>query len=121
MPPHMRAPVEPQLPPVSFPAEPVAEGYIDGPSSFPVVEAQRAVFEACWRAAKVDNPALGPTILVKIDVNPKGKVAQGSVVSDPRGELGLESCVLRKVMTLSFPPPRGGGVGIIRYPFTFTP
>lgn len=121
VPPHMRPPTEPTIAAAPTITQPIAEGFVDGPSLFPVIEAQAPVFEACWRSAKQENPALSGHIVVKIDINPSGKVAQGAVVSDPRGELALETCILRKVMTLSFPAPRNGGVGIVRYPFDFTP
>ena len=121
VPPHMRPPTEPTISAAPTITSPTAEGFVDGPALFPVIEAQRPVFEACWRSAHEENPALAGHIVVKIDINTAGKVAQGAVVTDPRGELGLEACILRKVMTLSFPPPRNGGVGIVRYPFDFTP
>ncbi len=118
-PPPAPVPVEPTPAPMNLPPAPVVEGWVEAGTILPVIEARVPQFRACWEAAKAENPALSSRMLLRIDINDRGRVTQASLRTDPVGEFRLEACVLKPVMTLAFPVPRDGGVGIVKYPLDF--
>lgn len=117
-PPEPPPPPPPPAPP-PMPTSPAVEGWVEPGTILPVIDAQVPYFRGCYDEARAANPALSGKIYLRIDINDRGKVTQGSVRTDPAGDLRLEACILRKVMLLSFPVPRDGGVGIVRYPMDF--
>lgn len=114
------APPTPVAPPPP-PAGPTVEGWVEAGTILPVIDRQVPEFKRCYAEARAARPDLQPRALLRIDINPRGKVTQASVHTNPPGVLALEACILQRVMVLSFPPPRDGGVGVVRYPLELEP
>ena len=75
----------------------------------------------CYLVGLVDSPGLAGELAVSFTVLPDGR-AYGPVVK--RTQLWnptVEECVLRMVATAVFPPPDGGAIVRVTYPFTFAP
>lgn len=110
------APAPPPRAPSPTPSGPSVEGFVEAGSVLPVIDRYLPEFRACWQDAKAANPALSGRVLLRLDINDRGKVTMATLRTEPPGEIPLEACVVKRAMTLSFPPPRDGGVGIVRYP-----
>ncbi|MBL8910707.1 MAG: TonB family protein [Archangium sp.] len=58
-------------------------------------------------------------VVVKFVISPTGTVSVASVNTSTTKNQSLDECVIRAVRQLKFPPPKGGGVVIVNYPFAF--
>ena len=77
--------------------------------------------KTCYQEALSEHPELTGRVIVKIVIGKDGTVSSAALKpekttldSDP-----VIECVLEKVKFIEFPPPKGGGIVIITYPFSF--
>lgn len=94
-----------------------------------VIRANINEIRHCYEAGLSDNPNLEGRVVVRFLIQSSGRVLDGPIndrePSYPeilQSELGnpeIEQCILRRIASLNFPPPLGGGVVIVSYPFRF--
>lgn len=102
--------------------EPVVMGNLSKDAVQRVVERHRPAFRACVNAERLDGgPAVEGKVVVKFVVDRAGAVAQSTLTQTTVNRPRLEACVVESVKAMKFPPPRGGGVAIVTYPFVFAP
>ncbi len=82
------------------------------------------IAKECYESALEDQPKLGGTLTMKFSI--VGDPSVGGVVDeadvDPASEVthpDLLECMRESMLSLSFPPPEGGGKVDVTYPFVF--
>ena len=68
---------------------------------------------------KFAPPATGKLVLYWV-ISPAGDVRKVSVLEDTLEQPATRACVVRLLKTLRFPPPGGGGIVNVTYPFVFS-
>ena len=74
---------------------------------------------SCYQAALVRDPYVYGEVLVRIALDPAGRVEDASAVLDTVGDRELVACVERLTQALRYPAPAGSGLQL-RYPFLFS-
>jgi hypothetical protein len=72
---------------------------------------------SCYEQALDGWPQLEGRVVTKFVIGPDGLVTRSAVADNDTGLLGLGCCVNKAVETWRFPPPEGGGIVIVTYPF----
>lgn len=73
----------------------------------------------CYEKALGTHPGLGGKLSVKFGIAADGTVSTSSVGHSTLANAEVEGCVVDRMRRLRFPPPKGGGVVLVRYPFVF--
>ena len=73
----------------------------------------------CYERELAKNPNLSGKVNVKFVVSGTGKVSSATVASSTLSNAAVESCITQKIRRWRFPEPKGGGIVIINYPFSF--
>lgn len=73
----------------------------------------------CYEQQLARAPNLSGRISMRLVISSDGTVTSSSVASSTVNNPEMESCVARSVRRIRFPPPEGGGVVIVTYPFNF--
>ena len=88
-----------------------------------VVASNRDTFRACYEESLKTHPGIKGAYILHFVVNPDGSVK--SAAADPtRSEIhtaDLESCTVKAVKALKFPPSSKGFESTVNYPFDFHP
>lgn len=74
----------------------------------------------CYDQELVKKPALAGRISVQFAISPVGQVITSVMQSTTMENARVENCVVNAVRRWEFPKPKGGGVVIVLYPFSFT-
>jgi len=77
-------------------------------------------FKWCYSRELDKDPNLYGKVTVTFTISKGGRVSEASVLNSSMNDLNVESCVLRTIRRINFPPPDGGGEVIVTYPFLFT-
>ena len=77
--------------------------------------------KACYERALQKDPTLYGKVAVRWIIDPTGAVPRASLSASTLGNTETEACILRRVRRWRFPPPRGGGVVQVTYPWIFKP
>ena len=67
----------------------------------------------------VREPGLQGKVGVKFVIGAQGMVQTAQVAESSLNNKNVESCILTRVKSWSFPKPKGGGIVIVTYPFIF--
>ena len=73
----------------------------------------------CYEMGLKRNPKLAGKVVVEFVIGTSGRVSTARVTFSSLGDRGVESCIVRSVLRLRFPPPKNGSVKV-SYPFIFT-
>lgn len=73
----------------------------------------------CYEQQLAQRPDLGGRVQIRFVISPSGAVTSSSVAGSTLGSPPAEQCIARAVHAIRFPPPEGGGVVIVTYPFMF--
>ena len=71
--------------------------------------------QLCYEQELPGDPKLAGKVNVRFTIGADGKVIQASAAGMPT----VEDCVAAVISTIQFPPPRGGGIVNVNYPFIF--
>lgn len=86
-----------------------------------VVHSHHAQLRYCYESELVRNPAMSGKVTVKWVIGSQGAVTQVSTQGSTLNNARVESCLNARVKSWNFPPPKGGGIAVITYPFVFRP
>lgn len=86
-----------------------------------VIAAELGAIRACYQNELSRNPGLAGTVTVKFVIASTGAVQSALTKATTLHNAAVESCVNGRISGLTFPGPKGGGIVIVSYPFTFTP
>ena len=79
-----------------------------------VVKAQSAHVTNC---ANVSTPAAKGIVVVRLLIGGDGRVRRAKAVESSMGRSDVEDCLVGALKTWAFPPPKGGGIVSVTYPF----
>jgi outer membrane biosynthesis protein TonB len=71
--------------------------------------------QLCYEQELPGDPKLAGKVTVRFTIGADGKVIQASAAGMPP----VDACVAAVISTIEFPPPRGGGIVNVNYPFIF--
>ena len=74
----------------------------------------------CYEKQLQHDPKLFGKATISFTISKTGEVSSSKVKRTTLGNEKVESCVARQVKKIRFPKPKGGGIVIANYPFTFT-
>lgn len=86
-----------------------------------VVHANRSQLRFCYENELIRDPQLQGRVAINWTITSDGTVAQPSIAETSLKNARVESCLLTRVRGWNFPPPKGGGIARITYPFIFNP
>jgi TonB family protein len=73
----------------------------------------------CYEVELQRNQNLEGRVMMTWVIGATGAVAKVVVKETTLNNAGVEECLRSKIMTWKFPPPAGGGVVEVNYPFVF--
>jgi len=71
----------------------------------------------CYEQALSRNPSMKTELVLKFTIGASGKVIEASVEESQTEDAQVDACVLAVAQAWVFPPPEGGGVVKVTYPF----
>jgi TonB family protein len=86
-----------------------------------VVRSRRPEMEACYWEERRRNPRIEGRVDVRFVIADTGQVCAVEVRKSTVGAPQLERCMLGQFARMRFPPPKGGGVVLVTYPYIFKP
>ena len=86
-----------------------------------VVQQHHSQLRYCFENELIRNPKLGGRIQVKWIITGNGTVSNAQLASTTMNNAKVERCIVSRVRGWQFPPPKGGGIATITYPFVFRP
>jgi TonB family protein len=98
-----------------------AQGALDKEIIRRIVRRHLNEVKYCYDQALVRQPKLDGRMVAKFTISGTGQVVASFVASSTLGSPGVEMCVANAIKRWEFPAPRGGGLAIVSYPFTFSP
>jgi hypothetical protein len=109
--------------PVEVPNEPLVVGSLPRSVVDEVVKSHLNAIRYCYRRELPKEPSLAGKLVTRFVIASDGTVSS----ADPQAarstlrHAGVENCVMRRFMRMSFPEPMGGGIVVVSYPFLFAP
>ena len=82
-----------------------------------VVRKRLNAYQHCYENVLMDEPDLEGKVELRFMISKSGSVARADVTKGVHPE--LDHCVERVARGMMFPPPKGGGIVIVNYPFVF--
>jgi TonB family protein len=82
-----------------------------------VMQANQGKVRYCYERELPKTPSLAGTVVVKFVIRPNGSVASAVIVSSTLGNAAAEQCITGALTKFVFPPPLGGGIVVVRYPY----
>ncbi|HVZ88590.1 MAG TPA: AgmX/PglI C-terminal domain-containing protein [Polyangia bacterium] len=77
--------------------------------------------QRCYELQLGDRPDLFGRVMVQFTIAVSGQVSESALQDTTMHDGQVESCTVAAVRRWRFPPPEGGGIVIVSYPFVFTP
>lgn len=74
----------------------------------------------CYERELTKDPSLAGRIEVKLVIGQDGSVASAQVERDTMRNDAVATCIVGRIKRFRFPPPEGGGIVVVRYPFVFS-
>ncbi|MBT8491953.1 MAG: TonB family protein, partial [Deltaproteobacteria bacterium] len=62
---------------------------------------------------------LGGKVVIRWTINASGKVIRAKVSKTSMKNGRVEDCIVRQVLRMQFPKPKGGSKAVVNYPFVF--
>jgi TonB family protein len=94
-------------------------GSLDKKVVHEVIRRNEGQIRRCQESHLARAPGLTGQVEVKFVVSAAGAVVSSQVARATTGNRDLETCVAGRVRTWKFPPPVGGGVVFVTFPFVF--
>jgi hypothetical protein len=86
-----------------------------------VIKANMGSYRRCYQIGLASDPTIAGTVAVKFVIAKDGTVSSAVTKRTTLTVPAVESCLNSRFMGLVFPPPKGGGIVIVTYPFVFEP
>ncbi len=99
--------------------EEIVIGEIDKSIIDRIVKQHLTQFRFCYERELQRSPDLHGKIVMKWVIAKDGSVSQSNVKRSTMNNPVVEACMVSRIRRLRFPPPRGGGIVLVSYPFVF--
>jgi TonB family protein len=71
----------------------------------------------CYEAGLVTSPLIQGRVMIRFTIGAGGDVVAAVVQRSTLGAPAVEECIAASVRAWKFPPPSGGGIVMVSYPF----
>jgi TonB family protein len=105
---------------IGLPGPGVLRGSLDKEDIRKEVRRHNAQLRGCYERALNHRPDLTGRITIRFAISPTGQVLSSGIQSSTINSAEVDDCTGRAVCDWRFPPPNGGGIVIVSYPFNFT-
>lgn len=102
-------------------AKATVKGSLDKDIIRRVVRAHINEVRSCYNKALIKDPTLGGKVVVDFTIGSAGKVTASSVASTTLTDEDVGTCIAGAAKRWKFPSPTGGGVVVVKYPFSLEP
>jgi hypothetical protein len=99
--------------------DPIMIGNVDKATVDRIVKQHLPQIRTCYERELSRNPKLSGKVTVKFVIAKDGSVSMSSSAHSTLRSPVAEACVHGMFRRMRFPPPRGGGIAMIRYPLIF--
>jgi hypothetical protein len=99
--------------------DPIILGALDRSLIDEVVKRHLKAIRYCYQKELTKNPNMKGKVTVKFVIAKDGSVSSASKKTSTIKNSAVESCVVSRFKRMQFPKPKGGGIVIVSYPFTF--
>jgi hypothetical protein len=99
--------------------DPIILGALDRSLIDEVIKRHMNQIRYCYQRELTKNPSLAGKVVVKFVIAKDGSVSSASKKTSTINNGAVEQCVVGRFMRMQFPEPKGGGIVIVSYPFTF--
>lgn len=99
--------------------DPIILGALDKSLIDEVIKKKLPAIRYCYQKQLNQQPSLAGKVVMKFTIDKQGGVSSASVKSSTLRNPVVEACVRAQFLQMRFPPPRGGGIVIVSYPFVF--
>ncbi len=86
-----------------------------------VVNSRKNGLKTCYERELQRSKDLGGKVVISWKIDSKGQVQGARVAKSTLGNGRVEDCLVRQVSSMRFPPPRGGAIAKVTFPFLFAP
>jgi hypothetical protein len=114
-----RTPKKPERIPQVVMKKPIVEGGLTKDEVRRVIRAHLNEYKYCYERRLIARPDLMGKIVMSFMIGQSGGVIAAKPVEDSTGDKAIGHCVAKRMLRWQFPPPRGGGMVTVRYPFIF--
>ncbi len=97
----------------------VLKGSLDKEIIRRIVQEHSAQVRGCYEKELAASPKLAGKVVMKWIVGADGSVTEAHTESTDLKNANVEGCIEKTILTWTFPKPKGGGIVIVNYPFTF--
>jgi hypothetical protein len=97
------------------------QGALDKPLIDSVIKRNMNQLRYCYQRELTRNPDLGGKLTVKFVIAGDGTVSTAETAGSTLANAAVEQCINGRFLKFQFPAPKGGGIVIVSYPFTFAP
>jgi tetratricopeptide (TPR) repeat protein len=73
----------------------------------------------CYERELKENSLLQGRIVINFIITGSGSVSLSKTLNSTMDNENVEKCIAHQIKKIDFPPPRGGGIVIVNYPFVF--
>jgi hypothetical protein len=105
--------------PQVIPGKPNVNGALDKQIIRRVILLHRREVSSCYEQGVRQKPDLHGRIKTKFVISGTGKVTSAMISSSTLKDRDVEKCITNKIKRWVFPEPKGGGIVVVNYPFTF--
>lgn len=109
------------LVPLPTGGDPIILGAISRDELEAVIQAAKTNLRACYVTGPKETTGLYGKLVIKFVIDKHGQVSSATVKSTTVNHPSVEDCFIQRIQELRFPPPKGGGIAIISYPFWLSP
>ena len=92
-------------------------GALDSEDISDAVNAEKHRIKLCYDAGLSLDPALSGRVEVKFVIGPDGLVSRAELFESTIESAVVEDCIVDAIADIEFPPPEGGGIVVVQYPF----
>ena len=98
---------------------PIILGALDKSVIDRVIKQHLAQIRYCYQKELKKDPSLSGKIVIKFTIAADGTVSSAETSSTTIDNATVEDCICQRFMRFKFPQPKGGGIVIVTYPFSF--
>lgn len=99
--------------------DPIIVGSLDRSIIDRIVRQHLTQIRYCYQKELNKNPKLFGKLKVKFTISKDGSVSQASMAQTTLQNPIVEECINEQFRRMRFPPPKGGGIVVVQYPFVF--
>ncbi|MBU0531390.1 MAG: AgmX/PglI C-terminal domain-containing protein [Candidatus Uhrbacteria bacterium] len=99
--------------------DPIILGELTEDQISTVVEAKNEQMLACYESQLGEVSDLRGKVVIKFVISRDGTVSSAKINTTSMTNTAVEECLCGQFMKMVFPPPKGGGIVIITFPYQF--